>query len=714
MANFKKTIYLFILPLVFICATNCGSKKTNYKISFECNRVVFENKPNTINSENDFVSKVYATRTGYLFDESKITVTINNTVVSSSINTWSYNDSTFTIFKQAITGNIKVAACADASDFNINYTYDASAIHPVGILPTKINSKDLNVKFEINSDCGLDVSIKMNGNNFNDYCVKQEGSINNNVCYSLFIENKYIENNLHITLTSISGGLTLSRKALDIINYDTFDIYCYDPSGSSVAPHASSDAYIVSKSTDIANKFTISSNSNKTISNSILTFSGLLKNISMIVTIRHPRNLSEALDSVTLGFINGNNNFAITFAYNNNESFIEFTNHLELMTYMAGNDGISATYSKGNNITNIFKVIDISPHGRSYATNTTKHENYYYNPIVSGNYRIRKNDMVKREADSTLPIDRMNKSITVYNSEELFWAVEHGYIPLFNNTDSSLKAKNIYNIARTICLNEVNDIMDNFEKSRQLFDYLESIITYDYYVAEYSETTYPTWIKYSVYFLDGVFLNDGVAVCDGFSKAYSLLGGIERVPIIRSSGVYNGSTGHAWNYVQLNDLWYLVCPTWAKISVNKSDINIYKSNFAVHHYDSFLTSKNYFADNGMAFTDDNFPEIIKETSPYSENLAMIDTFIYNGNTYNFYIDSYDKLLKVFEKCHDCGLDKQKYALTFKVSDIDAFYNDKTHSGWLYDVLYNSRIRSYYNNSGIITSKASKLAIVTLS
>lgn len=701
MFKVKKLTFLLTASFTLFCATNCGPKGQNYRINFSTNHVAFENKPTTINSSNDFVTPVHPTRSGYLLSESNFSIKVNDNNIQSGDATWHYSDNKLIIFKQTITGDIDVSTKL----LFVNYSYDEK-ISPIGTLPTTINEKDFNVKFAVENGYGLKTDIDMNGK-FDEYCVRKVSSTNNTNVYSIFIENKYIINDFEINLVAAEGELTLSRKKVELVNYDTINVYCYDPYGKEITASYSEidkDKYKITKNAQDNNEFTIDSEGDDFVNNSIVTFKNNLNvTAELAVTIRHPNNVSEALNAVTLGFVRGNTNFDVTFGYDNNELSSDFINHLEIITNMQGSNGIHAyPYNRGRNQKNRFYLSNMPAHGLQYAYGTDQHQ-YYYRPVASANYLIRKSEMEKRIQGSPLPIDQLNKSIKVYTSEELYWAVEHGYIPLVNHLPASSSVVRVYESARSACLNEVNDKMSNFEKARQLFDYLENKITYDYDAANATDS-YPTWLKYPAYFLEGVFLHDGLAVCDGFSKAYVLLGGIERVPIIRSSGFCNikGETsGHAWNYVQIDDLWYLTCPTWAQIPIDKSVTNIYHRNFAIYNYGSFLTSCNYFSNYGMPFTDDNFPEIVRETTPYYSNLYEIDDFKYESKSYNFYIDSKDKMLAVFNKCHDCIAETQNFVVILKIKDMNSFYNSATKAGWFFDAYRESKMKK----SGVILVSA---------
>ena len=139
---------------------------------------------------------------------------------------------------------------------------------------------------------------------------------------------------------------------------------------------------------------------------------------------------------------------------------------------------------------------------------------------------------------------------TVYNSEELWWVIEHGYRPVFPETHT--KAELFYERAKMILREIIHDQMTDYERVRAIYEYLVLSVHYDYDayfgLADRDNTCY---------FLEGVF-EAGRAVCDGKSKAFVLLCGIEGIPCVRDFGASaTGGAGHAWNYVQLDGVWYL-------------------------------------------------------------------------------------------------------------------------------------------------------------
>ena len=142
----------------------------------------------------------------------------------------------------------------------------------------------------------------------------------------------------------------------------------------------------------------------------------------------------------------------------------------------------------------------------------------------------------------------------VYNSEDLWWAVEQGYRPSFPEVKT--KAELFYNRAKMILREIVHDGMNDYEKVLAIYEYLIDSVQYDYDAYEKGVDRDDT-----CYFLEGVF-ETARAVCDGKSKAFVLLCGIEGIACVRDFGESRtGGAGHAWNYVRIDGDWYLVDTT---------------------------------------------------------------------------------------------------------------------------------------------------------
>lgn len=121
----------------------------------------------------------------------------------------------------------------------------------------------------------------------------------------------------------------------------------------------------------------------------------------------------------------------------------------------------------------------------------------------------------------------------------------------------------IYNEARKILDRFILNDFSDYERVHAIHDYLAYYIEYDLELLE--STGGETTEDNPAFGLDGVFLNKK-AVCDGFTKAFLLMCGIEQVRCIRVTGQYNFNgtdINHSWNKVYLagEAAWYNVDAT---------------------------------------------------------------------------------------------------------------------------------------------------------
>ena len=142
----------------------------------------------------------------------------------------------------------------------------------------------------------------------------------------------------------------------------------------------------------------------------------------------------------------------------------------------------------------------------------------------------------------------------VYTSEQLVYAVEHGYKPIFGVGST---VESIYNKARTALTQIINDEMSEYQKIAAIHDYIALNVTYDSALLNLSTSNSAETVShYRGFNLEGVF-EDGKAVCDGITKAFMLMCRMEGIEAIRVSGSL-GAVGHAWNKVCVDGVWYAV------------------------------------------------------------------------------------------------------------------------------------------------------------
>ncbi len=179
-----------------------------------------------------------------------------------------------------------------------------------------------------------------------------------------------------------------------------------------------------------------------------------------------------------------------------------------------------------------------------------------------------------------LPIDEKTESAKVSNSNELYRAVSCGQKPIFADDNSGIALKKLYNQARDVLTTYVSDDMSDYEKVAVIYDWIVNVVDYDYAAAQLQGADAS---KYNAFYLEGVF-NDHRAVCDGKSKAFALLCGMEGIKAVRVVGYADKNLkdltpdeqldrGHAWNKVLIDadddgvKEWYVVDTTWGDVAV---------------------------------------------------------------------------------------------------------------------------------------------------
>ena len=257
------------------------------------------------------------------------------------------------------------------------------------------------------------------------------------------------------------------------------------------------------------------------------------------------------------------------------------------------------------------------------------------------NYTLRKDDeeYSVNEFDNFIS-DRQFMSTSVYSSEELYWAVENKVTPI---PVENSPAEEIYNLAKNTLRNIISDDMSDYEKTLSIFDWICTNTVYDNYstfptsYGDYCNTNVPA------YYLEGVFVT-GYAVCDGFSKAFSLMCNMEGIDAIRIVGTQN-NYGHAWNKVfvdkntsdNIDGQYYYVDITWSNFerAGNLEDMS--------HAY--FMVSDNSI-EGGYPYYQyrDKFANYVANTVyGYYEEYS----YIYNGKSYDLVVDSYDDIRPMF-------------------------------------------------------------------
>lgn len=254
-------------------------------------------------------------------------------------------------------------------------------------------------------------------------------------------------------------------------------------------------------------------------------------------------------------------------------------------------------------------------------------------------------DNVKK--DRNFYIDDVKETMSVSTSNMLYKAVAWGYKPVFMGAQAD-NLQQIYDNAKDALSYIVSDDMSEYEKVHAIYDYIIYNVRYDHDCAN-AEDAYVSGnlslnekMKYYGYYLEGIFLDkfynkDMHAVCDGKSKAFVLMCGIEGITAVRISGKASSDGqnfgGHAWNKVLLdlngtgNKEWYFVDTTWGDVGDDSKE-------FLSHAY--FLLSddevKNTHVENpghGYPKAEGKFDYFAHET--YTSNGTENNYVITNNN-----------------------------------------------------------------------------------
>ena len=240
-------------------------------------------------------------------------------------------------------------------------------------------------------------------------------------------------------------------------------------------------------------------------------------------------------------------------------------------------------------------------------------------------------------------IDGVKETMSVSTSNMLYKAVAWGYKPVFMGSQAE-NLKQIYDNAKDALSYIVSDEMSEYEKVHAIYDYIIYNVRYDHDCAN-AEDAYVSGnlslnekMKYYGYYLEGIFLDkfykkDMHAVCDGKSKAFVLMCGIEGITAVRISGEASSDGknfgGHAWNKVLL-DLngtgdkeWYFVDTTWGDVGDDSKE-------FLSHAY--FLLSDDEVKNTHVEKTGHDYPKAEGKFDYYAH-----ETYTSSGTEYNYVI-----------------------------------------------------------------------------
>ena len=264
-----------------------------------------------------------------------------------------------------------------------------------------------------------------------------------------------------------------------------------------------------------------------------------------------------------------------------------------------------------------------------------------FTDAVQNTYSKPHYDNVKKERN--FYIESVKETMSVSTSNMLYKAVAWGYKPVFMGSQAD-NLQQIYDNAKDALSYIVSDEMSEYEKVHAIYDYIIYNVRYDHDCAN-AEDAYVSGnlslnekMKYYGYYLEGIFLNkfykkDMHAVCDGKSKAFVLMCGIEGITAVRISGeaTSDGKNfgGHVWNKVLL-DLngtgdkeWYFVDTTWGDVGDDSKE-------FLSHAY--FLLSDDEVKNTHVEKQGHGYPKAEGKFDYYAH-----ETYTSSGTEYNYVI-----------------------------------------------------------------------------
>ena len=340
----------------------------------------------------------------------------------------------------------------------------------------------------------------------------------------------------------------------------------------------------------------------------------------------------------------------------------------------------------------------------------------YYEQIEFESLEEKYGNSYKFESDSQY----LYQNVTT--SEQLYWAVENKVTPVFTST--SCTAYRIYKQAKGVLKSIVSDDMTDYEKALSIFDWICVNTSYDY--TSYSQpvysatvATYPTIVP--SYFLEGVFQasgGHGYSVCDGFSKAYSLMCnmiGIDCIRIVGDAYTGGGYGGHAWNKVlvdidptdEVGAQYYLADITWTEFVSNGTETaaHIYFGLSDEDVKDTHIPYKNrqfkfgnYKAENSMyyyvnqKFTNNLTTQNLVAKS--TQELSNIFDYMFNRSIVGFdFVADYNFMVAEYEKVNEKYLSKTTKDIDFIESNGVEY---KTIYDWSTDTMsyFKPRINIY--------------------
>lgn len=167
-----------------------------------------------------------------------------------------------------------------------------------------------------------------------------------------------------------------------------------------------------------------------------------------------------------------------------------------------------------------------------------------FEPAIPYSYYPVDDSGVRSPSNTVFPYQTVNTkgTVDVYNSEQLIYALENGYIP---NCLSGSPAETIFNQCKYILNGIIDNHMTDMDKMTAIFSWILSNTLYDmyndYFIISFNdEEHFPDEMAScfeSMYAEGSIF--GGYAVCQGYSKGFNLLATIEGIDATKVSACYD-------------------------------------------------------------------------------------------------------------------------------------------------------------------------------
>lgn len=294
-----------------------------------------------------------------------------------------------------------------------------------------------------------------------------------------------------------------------------------------------------------------------------------------------------------------------------------------------------------NNLSNLTKLVTLELNSNKII-NFSDIKNL---PPVKNLY-IQNNPLISLSGIAEFP---HNTDFYILKEEEV---VNKSNISVINDHEKVLKK------AVEIVEKHINDNMTDYEKVLTIHDYLALNTKYNRGALLALNQPEKCHKAYGA-------LIDGEAVCDGYSKAASLLLNLCDVECEMVYGVtfsYSSSPGnHAWNIVKINDYYYHMDITFDDADGDGDSIKLY------HEYVN-LSDKQISA--SRFWNKDLYPKCEKDNEDYNNLLNMVRNTIYTDN----------EIIKIFSK--------NLYKKDYKSVNITRLTDDlvaqiQLYEDWLY-------------------------------